>query len=47
MKNELIKEGYNFFVLTTKNGFVVNFSLDDRHAGQVGEQEYTEDKSVG
>ena len=47
MKNKPIKEGYKFFVLTTKSGFVVNFTPDGRRAAQLGQQEYIEDKSLG
>ena len=47
MKNKPIKEGYKFFVLTTKTGFVVNFTPDGRRAARVGQQEYSEDKSLG
>ena len=47
MKNKPIKEGYKFFVLTTKDGFIVNFTPDGRRAAKAGEQEYVEDKSLG
>ena len=40
MKNKPIKEGYKLFVLTTKEGFVLNFTPDGRTAAKVGEQEY-------
>ena len=33
--------------MTTKTGFVVNFTPDGRIAAQLGYQEYTEDKSLG
>ena len=46
MKNKPIKEGYEFFVLTTKTGFVVNFTPDGKREAQLGQQEYTEDKSL-
>ena len=47
MKNKPIKEGYNFFVLTTREGFILNFTPDGRKAAQVGEQEYEEDRKIG
>lgn len=47
MKNKPIKEGYKFFVLTTKEGFILNFTPDGRKAARVGEQEYEEDKKMG
>ena len=47
MKNKPIKEGYNFFVLATKEGYVLNFTPDGRTAERKGEQEYDEDKKTG
>eukprot|EP00957_Ditylum_brightwellii_P128380 9791303-Ditylum_brightwellii.AAC.1 len=32
MKNKPIKEGYDFFVLATKNGFIMNFTPDGQRA---------------
>ena len=43
MKNRPIKEGFKFFVLATKSGYILNFTPDGRRAAQNGEQEY-EDK---
>ena len=34
IKNKPIKEGFKFFVLATKNGFVINFSPDGRTAAK-------------
>ena len=39
MKNKPIKEGYKFFVLATKEGYIVNFTPDGRRAAKTGEQE--------
>ena len=47
MKNKPIKEGYNFFVLTTKTGYVVNFTPDGRTAATKDRQEYKVDKTMG
>ena len=47
MKNKPIKEGYKFFVLTTKEGFILNFTPDGRTAAKVGEQEYNDHKGIG
>ena len=43
MKNKPIKEGYNFFVLATRCGFVVNFTPDGRSAQKESKQEYKSD----
>ena len=40
IKNKPIGEGYKFFVLSTFNGFVVNFTPDGRTAARKDEQEY-------
>ena len=47
MKNKPIKEGYKFFVLATKEGFILNFTPDGRTAATKGEQEYELDKTSG
>ncbi len=47
MKNKPIKEGYNFFVLTTKTGYVVNFTSDGRTATTKDRQEYEVDRTMG
>ena len=43
MKNKPIGEGYKFFVLATKDGFVVNFTPDGRSAQKNKQQEYQQD----
>ena len=43
MINKPIKEGYKFFILTTKTGFVVNFTPNGRRAAQVEQQELSQD----
>lgn len=45
MKNKPIKEGYKFFVLATRCGFVVNFTPDGRSAEKEKKQEYKSDGS--
>ena len=40
MKNKPIGEGYKVFVLSTSNGFIVNFTPDGRTAARKDEQEY-------
>ena len=47
MKNKPIKEGYKFFVLATKEGFILNFTPNGRTAATKGEQEYELDKKSG
>ena len=47
IKNKPIKEGYKFFVLATKSGYIVNFTPDGRKAARVGEQEYEEQRGMG
>ena len=47
IKNKPIGEGYNFFVLTTYDGFVVNFTPDGRSASKTNRQEYESDKGLG
>ena len=47
MKNKPIKEVDKCFGLTIKTGFVLNFTPDGRRAAQLGQQESTEDKSLG
>ena len=47
MKNKPIKEGYKFFVLATKEGFILNFTPDGRTAAKVGEQEYDDQTGTG
>ena len=47
MKNKPIKEGYKFFVLATKEGFILNFTPDGRTAARIGEQEYEENRHIG
>ena len=47
MKNKPIKEGYKFFVLATKEGYILNFTPDGRKAARVGEQEYENDRNFG
>ena len=47
MKNKPIKEGYKFFVLATKEGFILNFTPDGRTAARIGEQEYEEQRDIG
>ena len=47
MKNKPIKEGYKFFVLATKEGFILNFTPDGRTAAKVGEQEYDDKSGTG
>ena len=39
-KNKLIKDGYKCFVLATKIGFILNFTLDGRTAKYLDENEY-------
>ena len=46
MKNKLIKEGYNLFVLPTKEGFILNFTPNGRKATRVGEREYEKDPKM-
>ena len=46
MKNKHIKEGYNFLVLATKEGYVLNFTPDGRTDERKEEQEYDEDKKT-
>ena len=41
IKNNPIGEGYKFFVLSTVNGFVVNFTPDGRSAAKNDGQEYS------
>ena len=41
IKNKPIGEGYKFFVLSTVNGFVVNFTPDGRSAAKNDWQEYS------
>lgn len=45
IKNKPIKEGYKFFVLSTINGFIVNFTPDGRMAAKQKQQEYKTEKS--
>mmetsp|Transcript_1985 Transcript_1985/g.2830 ORF Transcript_1985/g.2830 Transcript_1985/m.2830 type:complete len:213 (+) Transcript_1985:449-1087(+) len=47
MKNKPIKEGFKLFVLTTKNGYILNFMPDGRVAASTGKQEYTTDRQLG
>ena len=47
MKNKPIKEGYKFFVLSTINGFIVNFTPDGRTAARKENQEYENVKNKG
>eukprot|EP00957_Ditylum_brightwellii_P210217 15364683-Ditylum_brightwellii.AAC.1 len=47
MKNKPIKEDYKFFILGTKLGFIVNFTLDGQRAAAIGEQEYEHDRLIG
>ena len=47
LKNKPISEGYNFFVLATSEGFIVNFTPDGRTAAKTGELEYDTDKGMG
>ena len=47
MKNKPIKEGYNFFLLTTKHGFIVNFTPDGRKAATSNRQEYEQIQNMG
>ena len=47
IKNKPIGEGYIFFVLTTYDGFVVNFTPDGRSASKTNRQEYESDKGLG
>ena len=47
MKNKPIKEGYKFFVLATRSGFIINFTPDGRKAAVIGAQEYEHDRSLG
>ena len=47
MKNKPIKEGYKFFVLATKEGFILNFTPDGRKAARAGEQEYESNRDMG
>ena len=47
MKNKPIREGYKFFALTTTEGFLVNFTPDERSAAKSGRQEYEVDKAQG
>jgi len=44
LKNKSIGEGFNFFVLSTVEGFVVKFTPDGRTATKTGTQEYSADK---
>ena len=47
MKNKPIKEGYKFFVLATRCGFVVNFTPDGRSAQKERKQEYQQSDGNG
>ena len=47
MKNKPIKEGYKFFVLTTRIGYILNFTPDGRLAATKNLQEYELDRSLG
>lgn len=48
MKNKPISEGFKFFVLATKEGFIVNFTPDGRTAEKNNKQEYdTHNSSSG
>ena len=40
MRNKPIKEGYNFFALSTITGFIINFTPDGRTAAKKNKQEY-------
>ena len=46
MKYKPVKEDYSLFVLTTKDGYIVNFTPDGRTATSTGTQEYVS-KGVG
>ena len=47
IKKKPIKEGFKFFVLSTMNGFILNFTPDGRTAAKKNEQEYTEQRGTG
>ena len=47
MQNKPIREGYKFFVLATKLGYIVNFTPDGRTAEKKDLQEYKTDRSTG
>eukprot|EP00957_Ditylum_brightwellii_P041033 3107325-Ditylum_brightwellii.AAC.1 len=44
MKNSPIGEGYKFFCLVTKKGYIINFTLNGRTAAKLQQEEYKEDK---
>eukprot|EP00957_Ditylum_brightwellii_P199213 15186483-Ditylum_brightwellii.AAC.1 len=45
IKNRPIQDDYKFFALTTTEGFLVNFTPDERSAAKSGRQEYEVDKT--
>ena len=45
IKNKPIKDGFKFFVLATKNGFVIIFSLDGRTAAKESEDRKMDHKT--
>ena len=47
IKNKPIGKGYNFFVLTTFFGFIVNFTPDGRKAARENTLEYTNESGMG
>ena len=47
IKNKPIGEGFKFFVLSTSEGYVVNFTPDGRRAAKTNQLEYNEDKTLG
>ena len=47
IKGKPIGEGFKWFVLATKNGYVLNFTPDGRSAAKNGTQEYLQEKSMG
>eukprot|EP00957_Ditylum_brightwellii_P053667 4066425-Ditylum_brightwellii.AAC.1 len=42
-----MSEGYKFFTIMTMNGFVVNFTPDQRTAAKTGKQEYSRNSTGG
>ena len=47
MKNKPIHEGYKFFVLPTKAGYIMNLTPDGQMAEENNEQEYTTEHGAG
>ena len=47
MKNKPIGEGYKFFCLATKEGYIINFTPNGRTAAKSQTQEYKADKKFG